>query len=270
MVRRRLTRKQTNSRPDNVWPDMWEHMSDAAKSEAIMDHREPKLDNARQLRGIFFIEPDDGASKLEIQRHGRIPRWLCKRWFRIIRSIHWTRIISITNDGFQSDGQYHQDFQDAQDKHQTQYPPTPRSKWKTPRRCWKFQSQNARTFGFVYHDTIGLNHGPVRKTQSFLLNEICAVILWQDYYGKAIREKSIGTRLWKKFQIGNAYSLTEKKDYSYLYVDENILAGMKQNIDPVWTHERRWFGRPDIFLWPCLFGLYSKRMSNKQRCCRQW
>ena len=27
----RLTRKQTTSRPDNVWPDLWEHMSDASK-----------------------------------------------------------------------------------------------------------------------------------------------------------------------------------------------------------------------------------------------
>ena len=24
-------RKQTTSRPDNVWPDMWKHVSDAAK-----------------------------------------------------------------------------------------------------------------------------------------------------------------------------------------------------------------------------------------------
>ena len=28
---RRLTRKQTTSRPDTVWPDMWKHMSDGAK-----------------------------------------------------------------------------------------------------------------------------------------------------------------------------------------------------------------------------------------------
>ena len=28
------------------------------------------------------------------------------------------------------------------------------------------------------------NHGPVWKTQSFLLSEICTVILWQDFYGK--------------------------------------------------------------------------------------
>ena len=30
----RLTRKQSTSRPDNVWPDMLEFMSDAAKKKA--------------------------------------------------------------------------------------------------------------------------------------------------------------------------------------------------------------------------------------------
>ena len=40
------------------------------------------------------------------------------------------------------------------------------------------------------HDTNGPNHGPVWKTQSFLLNEICMVILWQDYYGKGNLRKS--------------------------------------------------------------------------------
>ena len=48
------------------------------------------------------------------------------------------------------------------------------------------QNRNVQTYGFVYHDTNGQNHGPVWKTQSFLLNEICMVIVWQDYYGKAI------------------------------------------------------------------------------------
>ena len=45
-------------------------------------------------------------------------------------------------------------------------------------------------FEFVYHDTNGLNHGPVSKTQLFLLNGICMVILWQDYYGKGDLRKS--------------------------------------------------------------------------------
>ena len=40
----RLTRNQTTSRPDNVWPDMWKHMSDASKTqrEAKVGNRETK------------------------------------------------------------------------------------------------------------------------------------------------------------------------------------------------------------------------------------
>ena len=62
----RLTRNQKNSRPDDVWPDMWTHVSDAEEKKA--KHRwaieKPKLENARQLRGIFFIEPNDEEFKL--------------------------------------------------------------------------------------------------------------------------------------------------------------------------------------------------------------
>ena len=67
MVREgRLTRKQTTSRPDSVWPDMWTHMSDAVKKNAKQRWaiEKPKLDNARQLRGIFPIEPNDEELKL--------------------------------------------------------------------------------------------------------------------------------------------------------------------------------------------------------------
>ena len=62
---RRLTRKQTTSRPYNVWPDMWQHMSDASKRNAKQKWiiEKPKLDNARRLRGIFFIVPDDEEFK---------------------------------------------------------------------------------------------------------------------------------------------------------------------------------------------------------------
>ena len=41
----------------------------------------------------------------------------------------------------------------------------------------KIPKSNVQAFEFVYHDTNGLNHGPVWKTQSFLLSEICMVIL---------------------------------------------------------------------------------------------
>ena len=61
----RLARKQTTSRPDNAWPDMWQHMSDAAKSKAKQKWAidKLKLDDAGQLRGIFIIEPDDEEFK---------------------------------------------------------------------------------------------------------------------------------------------------------------------------------------------------------------
>ena len=44
------------------------HMSDAAKCKAKQKCaiEKPKLDNARQLRGIFFIEPEDAASASSI------------------------------------------------------------------------------------------------------------------------------------------------------------------------------------------------------------
>ena len=54
----------------------------------------------------------------------------------------------------------------------------------------KFQNRSVQTFGFVYHDTNGPNHGPVCKIQSFLLKGIYTVILWQDYCGKVKLRKS--------------------------------------------------------------------------------
>ena len=63
---RRLTRKQTTSRPDNVWPDMWKHMSDASKRKEKQKWaiEKPKLDNARRLRGIYFIDSEDEEFKI--------------------------------------------------------------------------------------------------------------------------------------------------------------------------------------------------------------
>ena len=69
--------------------------------------------------------------------------------------------------------------------------------------CWKIQNRNVQTSGYVSHETNGPNHGPAWQTQSFLLNEICMVILWQDYYGKCNLRKSYWNMDGRKFQIGN-------------------------------------------------------------------
>ena len=46
-----------------------------------------------------------------------------------------------------------------------------------PTSLLNFLSRNVQIFGYVYQNTNGLNRGPVWKIQSFLLSEICTVIL---------------------------------------------------------------------------------------------
>ena len=48
--------------------------------------------------------------------------------------------------------------------------------WKMLQFFWKFPNRNVQTFGYIYQNTNGLNHGPVWKTQSFLMSETCTVI----------------------------------------------------------------------------------------------
>ena len=80
----RLIRKQTTSRPDTVWPEMWKHVSDASKRKEKQKWaiEKPKLDNARKSSGISFIEPEDedfknimknARRKLEIPMPAAVP-----------------------------------------------------------------------------------------------------------------------------------------------------------------------------------------------------
>ena len=53
-------------RPDKVWPDMWKHMSDASKRKEKQKWaiEKPKHNNARRLRGIYFIDSEDEEFKI--------------------------------------------------------------------------------------------------------------------------------------------------------------------------------------------------------------
>ena len=81
---------------------------------------------------------------------------------------------------------------------------------------WKFPNRNVQTFGYVYHDTNGLNHGPVWKTQSIILSEIFTVILWQDCCGKGNSRKFYWSTVGKQFLLGTAYMCFDRTDYSCL------------------------------------------------------
>ena len=65
----RLTRKQLTSRPDHLWPELWKSMGRHAKLKEKQKWSNEKfhLENARKLRGIYFIDPEDKEFKETIK-----------------------------------------------------------------------------------------------------------------------------------------------------------------------------------------------------------
>ena len=66
---RRLTRKQLTSRPDHLWPELWETMRKHAKltEKQKWSNEKLHLENARKLRGIYFTDPEDKKFKESIK-----------------------------------------------------------------------------------------------------------------------------------------------------------------------------------------------------------
>ena len=65
----RLTRKQLTSRPDHLWPELWKSMGKHAKLKEKQQWSDETLllENARKLRGISFIDPEDKEFKETIK-----------------------------------------------------------------------------------------------------------------------------------------------------------------------------------------------------------
>ena len=65
----RLTRKQLTSRPDHLWPELWKSMGKHAKLKEKQKWSNEKLhlENARKMRGIYFIDPEDKEFKETIK-----------------------------------------------------------------------------------------------------------------------------------------------------------------------------------------------------------
>ena len=65
----RLTRKQQTSRPDHLWPEIWKTMGKNAnlKEKQKLSNENLHLDNARKLRGIYFIDSEDKEFKETIK-----------------------------------------------------------------------------------------------------------------------------------------------------------------------------------------------------------
>ena len=68
----RVTKIQTTTRPDYVWPEVWTKIGKAAQNREKQEwaKEKPKLDNARKMRGIYFNDPDD-TEHVEILKNAR-------------------------------------------------------------------------------------------------------------------------------------------------------------------------------------------------------
>ena len=60
MVGREINEKQLTSRPDHLWPELRKSMGKHAKLKEKQKWSDEKLhlENARKLRGIYFIDPE--------------------------------------------------------------------------------------------------------------------------------------------------------------------------------------------------------------------
>ena len=201
------------------------------------------------------------------------PRWHCKRWFRLLRSVYRERLISVTNDGTKSNGCQSMTTRMRRTSSGRNISLHPghngsctvggflsscavflgflgRVSSKTcVRVCFQpFSGQNGRCINVIKNSKVrmswslntstkaqnGQDHGPVWKTPSLLSKGICTVILRQDFLGKRIRESFIWTRLGESSELGMFIREPVKGLLLSLYVDDVKLAGKKQNMDPIW------------------------------------
>ena len=63
----RLTRKQRTSKPDYLGPELWRGLARNVKLSEKHEWYNEKFDNARRLRGIYFIDPENKIIKETIK-----------------------------------------------------------------------------------------------------------------------------------------------------------------------------------------------------------
>ena len=136
----------------------------------------------------------------------------------------------------------------------------------------KIPNRSVQTFGFVYHDTNGLNHGPVWKTQVVplernLYSHPLAGLLWERQFEKILLKHG-----WEKSPNWKCLFVHREKGlFLSVYVDDIKLAGKETvcSSDVETTQQRSRFGRTNIFPGSCILGMHSTTMPNKQRYCRK-
>ena len=157
-----------------------------------------------------------GGKAPKIQRSSCTPRWFCETQFWILRSIHRTRIISISNDSGNSHG-FH--FQTARLR-----------RTSSGRSISLYPSKNGRCSQIIENSIIGMS----RHLHSSTTRQMAQIMVqygrpsrssWTKSvrlpFGRSVVVMAIWENLFwstvgRRFPIENACSYTVKKGYSYL------------------------------------------------------
>ena len=109
---------------------------------------------------------------------------------------------------------------------------------------------------------------PVVPLERNLYGHLLAGFLRERQFEKVLSEHG-----WEKVPNWECLFVNRDKGrFLSVYVDDTKTGRQEteHQSDLESSHERSWFGRTDIVPWPCPFGLYLTRMSNKQLYCGRW
>ena len=89
---RRVTRRQVTSRPDYLWPELWTKLGRNAELREKQEWsiEDPKLDNARRLRGIISLTLRTRSSKKPL---GMLERNWKHQWLPLCLARHARKVI---------------------------------------------------------------------------------------------------------------------------------------------------------------------------------
>ena len=213
------------------------------------------------LMDMSFEKSWIGDKAPKIQRSSCLPRWYCKRWFRILRSIHRTR--------------------DQHHKWQEQ------KSWVSYPDCQGCAGQAADAVSVFFLTQIKMERcseiiekshiGMSKHLDSSTTTHMAKIMVqygrpsrssWsksvrssfgRTVVGKAIWENPIEVWLGKGFQLGMPLFVhRDKWLFLSVYVEDIKLAGKKQNLDPMWKvlNKEVDLGEPtsfiDLYIWDVL------------------
>ena len=209
---------------------------------------------------LSFQDFGVGISISKVQRQSRTPRG------DIVKDDSGSYAV------FTEQGNIFQDYQDAQDKQQTQWQRTLQSKWKMHHRYWKFQNRNVQIFWIrlprhKWPKSWSSMEDPVVPLERILCGHPLAGLLWERQFQKVLLEHG-----WEKAPHWEWLFVNREKDYSCLcmWTISNLVERNRTLIQLGTSSWIWWFGRTNIIPWLHLLWLDSKRKKNQQRYCWQF